>query len=98
MKKLTGNEDTPWLQVATRRTVVVRALTVAAVVGTLLALINHGDYMISGYLSFSVMVKIGVTYLVPYGVSTYSSVGAIRTQESLAACVKNPAAKLEDLH
>jgi len=78
-----------WLQVAVRKTVVRRALAVAVVVGTVLALINHGDYILNGSVSFSTMVKIGITYLVPYGVSTYSSVSAIRRLEMLAARAKN---------
>jgi hypothetical protein len=47
---------------------------VALVVGTVLAMINHGPSLIALELSNGQLFQIGLTYLVPYGVSTYSSV------------------------
>ena len=67
-----------WLDVARERSVVVRALKYAAVVGSLLILINHGDAILSGELSGVRLLKMFLTTLVPYAVSTMSSVGAIR--------------------
>jgi hypothetical protein len=75
---------TPWLILATRRTVVRRAVVIALFVGTVLALINHGDSMLAGAMSGLNWGQVLVTYLVPYMVSTYSSVGAIRTQQRLS--------------
>ncbi|HAN67350.1 MAG TPA: hypothetical protein DD808_06870 [Halieaceae bacterium] len=57
---------------------VVRALKVAALVGTLLALINHGDSLLAGSLSGEALVKVLLTYLVPYGVSVWSAVSALQ--------------------
>jgi len=49
-----------------------RSLWVALVVGTILKLINQGDRLLSGqHLDF---MKIALTYLVPYFVSTYGAV------------------------
>lgn len=49
-----------------------RSLAVAAVVGTILNLINHGDALI-GRAPLS-LTKIALTYLVPYCVATYGAV------------------------
>mgnify|MGYP003126684306 CR=1 FL=1 len=62
--------------------VVPRALRVALVVGTLLALINHGDSILSMSMGGEDMVKVALTYLVPYGVSTWSAVGAIKASSA----------------
>ena len=50
-----------------------RALRVAAVVGTILFVINQLDVVASGTLTALVAGKIALTYLVPYSVSTYSA-------------------------
>jgi hypothetical protein len=63
-----------WLAVAMERKIVKRSLTIAAIVGTILTLINHGDMIISGKVETTHIVKIILTYIVPYAVSTYSSV------------------------
>jgi short subunit fatty acids transporter len=73
-----------WLEVARRRDVVRRALRVAAVVGTLLCLINHGDRLLTGALGARELLKIALTYLVPYAVSTYAAVSAIRAEQERA--------------
>jgi hypothetical protein len=49
-----------------------RSLTVAAVVGTVLNLINQGDAMFGEHPLNS--VKLLLTYLVPYCVATYGAV------------------------
>jgi hypothetical protein len=68
-----------WLAVASRRDVVRRALVVAAVVGTILITINHADALWRGDISSKRIWQMGLTYLVPYCVSTYSSVSALRS-------------------
>ncbi|HEV8680181.1 MAG TPA: nitrate/nitrite transporter NrtS [Stellaceae bacterium] len=49
-----------------------RSLVVAAIVGTILNLINQGDALVTG-MPLDLM-KLGLTYLVPYCVSTYGAV------------------------
>lgn len=66
-----------FLQMAWRPDVRMRAARVAAVVGTILVAINQGDVIMSGALSATHVLKIVLTYCVPYGVSTYSSVKAL---------------------
>lgn len=64
--------------IATDRSVVVRAARIACVVGIVLALINHGDTVLSGKIDLATFAKIVLTFFVPYSVSTYSSVLAVR--------------------
>jgi hypothetical protein len=50
-----------------------RALRVALVVGVVLFAINQLDVVVSGGLTPVVLGKIGLTFAVPYSVSTYSA-------------------------
>jgi hypothetical protein len=67
-----------WLEIATRAGVVRRALAYAVIVGIVLIAINHGDALVRGELDPGRLLKMGLTVLVPYTVSTLSSVAAIR--------------------
>jgi len=71
-----------WLKAATRADVVKRSLRVAAVVGTILVMINYSDRLIGGTVSSVDAIKMALTYLVPYCVSTYASVSAILKTKS----------------
>lgn len=68
-----------WLEVARRPEIVGRALRVAAVVGTLLVAINYADRWLADTLSRVDYLKMGITYLVPYCVSTFTAVQIART-------------------
>jgi len=70
-----------FFQIATRRSVAKRAARVAIVVGIVLGMLNHGDAILSGELTQVQVLKICLTFLVPFSVSTYSSVIAIRETE-----------------
>lgn len=67
-----------WMRLATLRSVVQRALKYAAIVGTMLIAINHGDAILQGELAGPLYLKMGLTVCVPYLVSTLSSVAALR--------------------
>ena len=58
------------------------ALKVSLLVGTILMLINHSPALLSGSLSVGNSLQIFLTYLVPYAVSTYSSVKIILSDTS----------------
>ncbi|MEL6449785.1 MAG: nitrate/nitrite transporter NrtS [Pseudomonadota bacterium] len=60
------------------RSVVLRAVKIAAIVGTIIAVINHGDAIAMGRMTGVAWLKCALTFLVPYAVSTYSSVMAVR--------------------
>jgi hypothetical protein len=61
--------------------VLKRSLKVSVFVGTILMLINHGDKILNGTIGMEILIKIAVTYCVPFCVSTYSSVSARRSLE-----------------
>lgn len=69
------------LELAFSRSVVRRALMYAVVVGAVLISINHGDAILRGEIDATRWLKMGLTLMVPYCVSTLSSVGAIRTAQ-----------------
>lgn len=58
--------------------VVRRALKLAAIVGLVLIAINHGDAILKGEVSRGRLCRMALTFLVPYVVSTLSSVQAMR--------------------
>jgi hypothetical protein len=66
-----------WFQRATMR----RAVTVAMIVGPILTLINQYDAIASGSFDTKFFFKMGLTFLVPYSVSSYSSVMALRAAQ-----------------
>ena len=65
------------IELAFEPSIVKRGLKYAIVVGTILVAINHGDRIIAGALTPFQIVQIGLTYSVPYIVSSLSSVQAI---------------------
>lgn len=65
-----------WWAVAASGSVVRRAVKTALLVGTVLIAINHGDALLAGSLDAGRLAKIALTVLVPYAVSTVSSVAA----------------------
>jgi hypothetical protein len=73
---------TNFFSLALRPDIVRRALGYGVVVGGILILINHGDHLVAGELDARRVLKLLLTPLVPYCVSTLSSVGALRSLES----------------
>ena len=67
-----------WLRLATRPSVMRRALRYAIVVGAVLIAINHGDAILRGDMSIGRLLRMALTVTVPYAVSTASSVAALR--------------------
>ena len=55
-----------------------RAALTAAVVGTILVAINHGDAILNGTMTTGRVLRAALTVLVPYVVSTVSSVSTRR--------------------
>lgn len=62
------------LKLVFSKQVVSTAFKLSLIVGTILGLINHGQDIIANCLTNGQKIQIMVTYLVPYSVSTYSSV------------------------
>ena len=71
-----------FFDLATTSQVVKTALRISLIVGSILALINHGEGIVNLSLSSQNIIQILLTYLVPYGVSTYSSVKALQSRQN----------------
>ena len=67
-----------FLALALTRGVVLSALKITLVVGSILALINHGAAILELNFTRGSLLQIMLTYMVPYSVSTYSSVRALQ--------------------
>lgn len=67
-------ESEHWLKIALRPDIRNRSIKVALIVGTILGVINHGDTLISGSFDQLLLMKVVITYLVPFSVSTWASV------------------------
>lgn len=77
-----GSPVAAWLRLAVSATVVRRSLGYAVVVGPILIVINHADAIAAGEIDPGLLLKMGLTFLVPYLVATLSSVGALRAQRA----------------
>lgn len=55
---------------------------IALVVGTLLALINHGDHLARGELTMTIAVKVLLTYGVPFAVASWSALATARIRRA----------------
>lgn len=73
-----------WLRLAFSASVRRRAVRVAGVVGVVLLAINHGEAIVHGDLSPMRWMRMVLTLIVPYLVSTFSSVSAIRELQRAA--------------
>jgi hypothetical protein len=67
------------------RDTLARSVKTALVVGTILALINHGQQLLAGRFSADWMVPMAITYLVPFSVATYGQVQGKRQRDRLRA-------------
>lgn len=70
------------VRLAFRPSVVKRALKYAVIVGLVLITINHGDAILRGDVTHGRLFKMALTVVVPYVVSTLSSVGAMQEKSS----------------
>ena len=73
-----GMGMTEWIRSASSTSVVCRALCYAVVVGAVLIGINHGEALLEADIDTNRVIRMTLTAVVPYVVSTFSSVGAIR--------------------
>lgn len=70
-----------FIKIALMKEVVFMALKMSLIIGSILALINYGDAIFEGTLTRENVCQIILTFLVPYSVSTYSSVKAIQRND-----------------
>lgn len=66
-----------WLSLCFTKSIMRRAALTSLIVGAILIVINHGSAILAGEVDTDRLIKITLTALVPYLVSTLSSVSAI---------------------
>ena len=74
-----------YFKIATEWPIVRRAILMAIVVGFVLVSINHGMCVYKGMFSLTCFWQCALTFLVPYSVSTISSVLAVKSSRAAAA-------------
>lgn len=62
-----------------------RSVKIGILVGSVLAVINHGGALVRGELTSGVAWKIALTYLVPFVVATWGALAASRISSSVEA-------------
>ncbi|MBL4673804.1 MAG: nitrate/nitrite transporter NrtS [Arenicella sp.] len=72
------NSHLSFLQLALSRGVVINAIKVSLVVGSILAAINHGSAIVRFDVTLQTCFKIFLSYVVPYCVASYSAVSALQ--------------------
>ena len=73
MLTLTKERFKVYCEVAVSKPIIHRALKVSLIVGTLLNLINQGTVLLTLDFTHIHVIKYFLTYLVPYGVTTYTA-------------------------
>jgi len=79
-----------WFALAFSRSVVKRSLKYAVIVGAILILINHSDAILHRTVTLSRFCRMLLTVVVPYTVSTLSSVGALMEKRKRDAQTAEP--------
>jgi len=64
------------IRTALRPEVIRTAMRFALIVGPILVMINHGDVILAGQMDMMAWLKSMLTMIVPYTVSTLSSISA----------------------
>jgi hypothetical protein len=76
--RLRGGELRCWRHVIGHPSVYRRSLITALIVGTILTAINQGNRILDNGFTLEILVKMGLTYCVPFCVSTFGALGATR--------------------
>ncbi len=84
-----------WLRIAMRPDVRQRSLKVALLVGIILAAINYTDRLLAGTMTAIDYCKMGLTFLVPFAVSTHASVSAILRSGHESAAARTDSGRVQ---
>lgn len=74
-----GGDTRCWRHVVMHRAVWRRSVVTALLVGTVLTTINQGNLILQHGFTQEILIKMGLTYCVPFCVSTSGALGAART-------------------
>jgi hypothetical protein len=69
-----------WISAASDRTILRRSVATCLIAGAILTVINHGDRLVRGEFDVAMAWKIGLTFLVPFVVATFSGAAVIRSR------------------
>lgn len=72
------NTSASFFELAFTSKIIIPAIKISLIVGTLLAMINHSTAIVEMEVDMKRLFQIILTYFVPYCVSTYSAVKAIQ--------------------
>jgi hypothetical protein len=75
----------PLIAYCLERATLFFSLRMALVVGTLLAVINHGQAIVTGHFSSDRLFPLLLTYCVPFSVAMYSQIQGKRQRDLLQA-------------
>lgn len=70
-----------WLRLALRSDITSRGFRSALIVGTILTVMNYGDTLLDNTITSTVAIRIFLNFFVPYCVSTYASIIALRVRQ-----------------
>jgi hypothetical protein len=79
--QLRGGDLRCWRHVVAHPAVWRRSLLTALIVGTILTAINQGNLILSHGFTREILLKMALTYCVPFCVSTSGALGAARVRE-----------------
>lgn len=79
-----------WLDTARDPAVARGSLGYSVIVGTILIVVNHSDALTGESVSPMRLLRMGLTMIVPYILSTLSSIQAVRLQDSVLAPDRHP--------
>jgi hypothetical protein len=71
------------------RDTLLRSIKTALVIGTILAVLNHGQDLLAGQFSPRWVIPMGLTYLVPFVVATYGQVQGKRQRDLARAGIRS---------
>jgi hypothetical protein len=75
----------PLIAYCLERPTLLFSLKMALVVGTLLAVINHGQAIVTGHFTSDRLLPLLLTYCVPFAVAMYSQIQGKRQRDRLQA-------------
>ncbi len=87
----TRGSPRPLIAYCLERPTLLFSIKMALVVGTLLAVINHGQAIVTGHFTSDRLLSLLLTYCVPFAVSLYSQIQGKRQRDRLQAEISTAA-------
>lgn len=81
----TRGSQRPFIAYCLERPTLLFSIKMALVVGTLLAVINHGQAIVTGHFTSDRLLPMLLTYCVPFAVAMYSQIQGKRQRDRLQA-------------